>query len=86
MSDSSATPVATGKRKRAKPLTVTQAKAEILRRIGKSKARSVSSKVRLGDTAQQDIDQAFRELRDEGRLFARGGALVRARADASVGS
>lgn len=56
-----------------KAFTVPQAKAEILRRLAKSKVKSVSCNVRLGDTAQTDIDQAFRELRDEGRIFARGG-------------
>lgn len=69
-----------------KVFTVEQAKAEILRRLAKSKARSVSCTVKLGATDDATIDQAFRELRDEGRIFARGGALVRAWPCSAVGS
>ncbi len=69
-----------------KVFTVPQAKAEILRRLAKSKARSVSCKVKLGATDDATVDDAFRKLRDEGRIFARAGALVRAAACSSVGS
>ena len=53
----------------AKPLTVPQAKAEILRRIQKATTQSVSSKVRLGPTPPHVIDAAFYELRDEGKVW-----------------
>jgi hypothetical protein len=53
----------------AKPLTVEQAKREILRRIAKATTQSVSSKVRLGPTPPHVIDAAFYALRDEGQVF-----------------
>jgi hypothetical protein len=57
-------------KKTQKPLTVAQAKAELLRRITRNKAQSVASTVTLGCTPPHVIDQALTELRDEGQVFA----------------
>jgi hypothetical protein len=54
-----------------KVYTLAQCKAEILKRIGRSRVRSVASMIRLGGTADAVIEDAFRELRDEGKIWSR---------------
>jgi hypothetical protein len=54
-----------------KAFTVATAKTEIVKRISRSKTRSVAAGCRLGGTADAVIEQAFRELRDEGRIWSR---------------
>ncbi len=56
-------------KKTQKPLTVEQAKRELLRRIVTNKAKSVASTVTLACTPPHVIDQALYELRDEGQVF-----------------
>jgi hypothetical protein len=52
------------------PLDVPACKAELLRRMAKSKLGSLSPLIKVGATADHVIEQAFRELRDEGRFFS----------------
>jgi hypothetical protein len=54
-----------------KAFTVATAKTEIIKRISRTKTASLPGGYRIGDTPDAVIEQAFRELRDEGRIWSR---------------